>query len=374
MVAKRDKAHTAELARELRAKMEALDTSTREQKLHSQLARERAKFKTAEAQRKQAVKAEAELRELLGLTLDMKTHKVKEGKIKPRERKSRVEEATAVLLYSDLHVEETVVAATVNGENEFNVAISRERNTSLAVGALWMLESIRSQQKASGFKVRDMIFAIIGDLITNSIHDDSMESNELGPAEALIEAKTQAIYMINALLTDPELERIHIPCCHGNHDRMTKLIRHGTKAANSLALILYADLAQHYASEPRVTFQIAAGSMEYVNVYGHDIRFTHGDDVRYGGGIGGLTIPLRKKILAWNNTRFADITNIGHFHQVMSDRNFVVNGSMIGYNAYAQAIGASWEPPAQAFYLLDKRHGKRLFTPLFVEKDKAERW
>lgn len=125
--------------------------------------------------------------------------------------------------------------------------------------------------------------------------------------------------------------------------------------------------AKLYAKEPRVVFDIAAGNMFYIEVYGRKIRWTHGDDVRYFGGVGGITIPIRKAIDSWNLSIHAHLTCMGHWHQVTDARDFVVNGSLIGYTAYAQAIKARFEPAAQAFFLLDRRRGKRLFSPIQVQ-------
>ncbi len=44
----------------------------------------------------------------------------------------------------------------------------------------------------------------------------------------------------------------------------------------------------------------------------------------------------------------------------------VTNGSLIGYNAYAQKIGASPEPPMQAFFLIDQERGLCHMTKIWV--------
>ena len=44
----------------------------------------------------------------------------------------------------------------------------------------------------------------------------------------------------------------------------------------------------------------------------------------------------------------------------------IVNGSLIGWNAYAQSIRAQFEEPRQAWFLVDKARGKTLVSPLWV--------
>ena len=61
---------------------------------------------------------------------------------------------------------------------------------------------------------------------------------------------------------------------------------------------------------------------------------------------------MNKAIAQRNRTRTADIYCAGHFHQVFDGGNFVQNGSMIGYNAFAMAIKAAYEPPAQVMFAI----------------------
>ena len=53
--------------------------------------------------------------------------------------------------------------------------------------------------------------------------------------------------------------------------------------------------------------------------------------------------------------------------QFFDGGNFISNGSLIGYNAFAVKIGASYEPPRQAFCLIDSKRGKTGVFPIFVE-------
>jgi hypothetical protein len=320
----------------------------------------------ADRQRKAAVRDAQDLQHALEVALDVQSRQ-DELVVQPRERTSGIHEATAVLLYSDLHPEEVVTPDTVSNLNEFNLEIAQQRNDDLIVGARWMLDTVRARGDHPGFVVRDVVLAMLGDVISNTIHPELAESNSLLPADAILFVQQMCQDVIDGLLADEEIAQIYIPCCHGNHDRLTPRIRHQTKAGNSLAWILYHTLAGHYADEPRVRFDIARGNMVYSEIYDHTIRWTHGDDIRYHGGVGGLTIPMRKAIDSWNQSRPAALTCCGHWHQFIDHRDFVVNGSLIGYTAYAQAIKARWEPAAQAFFLLDRDRGKRIASPILLQ-------
>lgn len=356
-----------DMVRDLAAEAAQDAAAEREYRLRLDADAAKARAASAERQRKIAVDEAKSTREALDVALQVKSASFDERAIVPRERASGIHEATAVLMYSDIHPDEVVDPATVSGLNEFNPTIARERNERLAIGVRWMLDAVRAHHGRAGFKIRDFLLAFLGDLISNTIHPELAENNSMMPADAVLFASELCVQIIDSILADPEIERIVIPCCHGNHDRMTTKIRHSTKAGNSLAWILYHNLAARYADEKRVEFSIARGNMIYTTVYEHNVRWTHGDDVRYWGGVGGITIPLRKAIDSWNKSRHADLTGLGHFHELLDHRDFVVNGCMIGYSPFAQAIKARWEPAAQAFFLLDKKRGKRMFSPIFVQ-------
>lgn len=270
-------------------------------------------------------------------------------------------QATAVLCCSDWHVGELVDPGQVAGLNEYNPAIAKKRLERLAVGTGWVLDAL-----AGGWQIRDLVLWLGGDIITGYLHDDQRESNSMSPTEEMLFARERIIGIIRYLL-DRSIERIVVPCSFGNHGRTTHRPRCSTAAKNSYEWLLYQMLALEFAADPRVDFEVASGAHLYTEVYGRTIRWHHGDAVRYQGGVGGVTIPLNKAIARWDDARQADYTVIGHFHQLTDLGHAVVNGSAIGYGAYSLQIGASPETPAQAFFLIDERWGKRLLTPIYLE-------
>lgn len=281
--------------------------------------------------------------------------------ITPREHGSMLREGTALVMASDWHIEEEVRPEAVANRNRYNVEIARQRMTRFFESTLW---AIRFNRQV--FKVRDCILWLGGDLITNYLHPDNVETNLLSPVQAIALAQQAIGDGIRFLLGDPELERLVIPCNDGNHGRLTDKMRAAARVDNSIEWLLYTSLAREFAGEPRVQFQIAAGAHTYLDVYDRTIRFTHGDDIRYGGGVGGITIPIMKALARWDTVRRADLTCMGHFHQLTSIRELIVNGSLIGFNAYAMSIGARFEEPAQAFHMLDPLRFKGLSIPLWV--------
>ena len=158
-------------------------------------------------------------------------------------------------------------------------------------------------------------------------------------------------------------------CKAGNHSRITPKVRASTELGNSLELALYVSMMKRYQGNPRVKFHIEPSYYSIVNILGTRVRFHHGHAVAYGGGVGGLHIPLRKAIKSWNETARADLDIMGHYHSFLehTTAKYMVNGSLIGYSAYAERVKAVIEPPLQGYCLIHKKYGVTRPTPIFAE-------
>lgn len=283
--------------------------------------------------------------------------------ITPRERNSGLREGTALVLASDWHIEEEVRPETVADRNRYNVEISGKRMTRFFEAVRWAVDFNRQ-----AFLIRDLVLWLGGDLITNYLHPDNVETNLLSPVQAIAYAQASIAAGIRYLLEDPKLERIVIPCNDGNHGRLSEKMRSAARIENSIEWLLYTMLAREFAGEKRVQFLIAEGSQLYYDVYGRTIRFTHGDTTKYGGGVGGITIPIYKALSRWDTVRRAHLTCMGHYHQFISLADLIINGSLIGYSPYSLSIGARYEAPSQAFTMLDPVRFKSVSMPLWVSE------
>ena len=268
-------------------------------------------------------------------------------------------ESAAVVVWSDHHSEEEVLPGQVSGKNEFNLEIYDRRFSQLVHGTLAWLNI--EQQKTS---IKTLVIALLGDFFTNNIHEDAAESNLLAPMDAAYNAQNHLIGGIDYILehTPSDLELL-IVCHSGNHARTTKKQRIATEAGNSLEHFMYYVMRDHYKGTPRVKFQIAEGYHSYVTFFDkYTVRFHHGHQLRYSGGVGGLTVPANKAIAQWNKARLANLDVFGHYHTRFDGGNFLCNGSLIGYNAFAVAIKASYEKPSQTFFIINKKFVDKVMT------------
>jgi len=159
---------------------------------------------------------------------------------------------------------------------------------------------------------------------------------------------------------------IVVPCHSGNHARTTHKTRIAGEKGHSLEYFMYRNLAKQFGAEDRITFLISEGYHSFLNVYDVLVRWHHGHAIKYQGGVGGLYIPVNKAINQWNKVRHADLDVFGHFHQCRDGGNFISNGSLIGWNSYAEFIKADFEVPKQQMFVIDKKHGRTCNWPIYV--------
>jgi len=290
------------------------------------------------------------------------TGDVRKYNIKPRLSK-KDGEATPLLVWSDWHSEEKVEARTTGGKNKYTLAIAEARAARVVQSSLKLLE-----EDAKQVTISDVAVFLLGDFITGNIHEENVENAQLLPVEACLFAQGLIESNIDFLLSKTSYNYTFY-CKVGNHSRITKKVHVSTELGNSLELAMYVSMMKRYKDNPRVKFHIEPSYFSIVDIMGTRVRFHHGHAVAYGGGIGGLHIPLRKKIKSWNETSRADFDIMGHYHGFLenSTLKYMVNGSLIGYNAYAERIGCVLEPPIQGYCLIHKKYGVTRLTPVFGE-------
>lgn len=281
-----------------------------------------------------------------------------------RQAENERADAVACGVASDWHVEEEVDPGAVHGLNAYNLDVAKARAERFFRNLL-RLTNITARDS----KITTIYLALLGDFFSGWIHKELLAANLLAPGDAARFCLGLLFSGIDFLLRESSyiLEGDMIP---GNHGRMTEQVHFSDPAGTSLESFMYHALAARYEGNPRVRLRVSAHAVVYRHFFEKfKMRLLHGYEVKYGGGVGGITIPLNKAIAQWDIAVRADLTVLGHFHQLFDGGNFVVNGSLIGYNTYAQAIKAKFEEARQAFFLIHARHGgqKGLTAPIWLD-------
>lgn len=257
--------------------------------------------------------------------------------------------AIPMFIWSDWHVEERVDRAKVLNKNEYNLEIARRRATKCAESTVKMIRHTRESSRV------DSVFLFLGgDFITGDIHDELAETNLLGPAEATVFAYELLVQGLKTIAAEKYLKTIRIACAVGNHGRTTPKMRFKNGTEKSFESIIYAMLASQFTGK-RFQWEISAGGVGMSEISSNFfVRTAHGHQIKYQGGIGGLTIPLTKWIHRQDQTIPAGWNMIGHHHVYgLPTGRCLANSSLIGWSEYATEHGFPFEPAQQAGCIFD---------------------
>lgn len=275
--------------------------------------------------------------------------------------KSVKDQAVPIIQYSDWHVEERIEKSTTGGLNEYNPDIAKARSERVVLNTLKLINKERQD-----VTIKELVVCLGGDFINNYLHEHDVQMNFMSPIQAALFAKELLKKALLTLANNAKVDRIIVVCVRGNHGRQTKRMSPSTDYRMNLEAIIYHGLKQEL--QQPFEWHIPDSELAYFDVLGRKIRAFHGHQVSYQGGVGDLTVPLNKLIQKWDKTVRADWNLMHHYHRVwMPTSNCSLNGSLCGWNSYAQSIGAAFERPMQVFHLLDSKKGFTTRMPIFCE-------
>lgn len=354
------------ICRAIRSKINLPKKSEQPFKITEQviLRRENAEIKNLKKQLEEAVKDYEALSDLYDIALALKTQNISSIQapvIKPNN--SIKSEATAIVQLSDTHFGKIILPATVNGLNEHNPDIAKKRMEKLAENLLSLVNKERSD-----VKIENLVLGLGGDFMENSmLHDHSQMATAFSQMEELLFSRELLHKFIKTVAENGKFKKILIPCVRGNHSRTTKKMNSTIDYRTNFEALLYNLLKQDFGDSMFEWYAPDSDICEF-KVYDKRIRSLHGWQVKSGGGIGGLTIPLNKYILRMDQISKCDYNLMHHYHSLSyPTANCTLNGSLCGYDTFAMQIGATFQKPMQSFQLLDKNRGFTIKAPIFCD-------
>jgi hypothetical protein len=287
-------------------------------------------------------------------------------------KKASKHRGTPFLLLSDLHLDEVVQPAEVLGMNAYNRKIAEMRLTKTFQGAAKI-----TRDYWTGITYDGIVVPLMGDLYSGDIHEELTQTNEDTLLGSILHWTDHLAAGIS-LLAD-EFGKVHVPVVVGNHSRRTRKPRSKFRARDNFDWFTGQLLAKMFKNDKRVTFDVSESPDTVVNVYGHKVMVTHGDQANGGNGIGGAFMPIMR-LDAKKRARSAavqqpfDLMLLGHWHTLMFAPNFVVNGTTKGYDEYAFTSNFGYEEPSQALFVMTPEHGKTYTAPVFCADRVKEGW
>lgn len=322
---------------------------------------------------KEALGEIEKLRREIGTLRDAQIHTSNFSPIKIPTPSASKKEAVAFINAGDWHVDEVVDPASVNGLNKFNLDIAKKRANTLWQVSLNLLDMCRSKNN-----INTLVVPLLGDFMSGWIHEELMIYNSMSPNKAMLELFDMLGSGLQFLADNAGVKKIIVvPVC-GNHARLTHRPHNKYLQQTSFEWAVYEFLVKHFKAKENkiIHFKLPEGYFNLINIYDRVIRIHHGNNIRYGGGIGGVHIPLRKAIDKWNSGIKADRDILGHWHTEFWDEDYLLNGSLIGYSEYSIKIKAPYQRPMQSFFIEHPKYGMTARFPIVLEEkpDTSEYW
>lgn len=266
------------------------------------------------------------------------------------------------LFLSDLHWGEVVRSEEIGGINFYDMEEAQRR--------------LQSTVQKSCVLLRDhvvgdypgIVLCLGGDMISGSIHEELEQTNDGTVAEQMLNLFENLQASIQVLAE--EFGRVHVPCVTGNHGRMNRKWQAKQRAHLSYEWLMYQFLERAFVNDSRVSFQIPEGPDADYELLGTRYRLTHGDTFKGGDGIIGPIGPVTRGALKRGRMATAmgspfDMLLLGHWHTLTWGANFIINGSLKGFDEYAMTLSVTPEPAAQALWLTTETHGRTIQLPVY---------
>lgn len=282
--------------------------------------------------------------------------------------------AIPCLMLTDIHWDEVVTPAEVEGYNAYNRAIAEMRVKKAFTGAIKIARNYFAGVKYDGFQL-----FLGGDLMSGIIHEELLETNQGTLCESILTVVEPLEAGINLLAK--EFGKVNITSVVGNHGRRTRKPRAKFRAKDNFDWLVYKLIEKYMRGRKDVTIQVSESADAPVNVYGTKYRLTHGDQFKGGSGIAAELSPLligshRKSKRQSAIGKPYDVLVMGHWHQTLwlPSKGLIMGGSVVGYSEYSYMSNFSPEPPQCSLWVTTPERGITLCSPVFVQDRKAEGW
>lgn len=266
-------------------------------------------------------------------------------------------EMVPIVFTSDFQFGEVIKASELDGMNAYNKDIFAERYETLITKSI---DLAFNHTGASGFP--GVFYLRGGDAISGNIHEELSDTNDLSAIPACRELLAHEREGIKRLRD--AFGRVHVISIPGNHGRTTLKSRAKSYVDFSYETMLSWWLASSFEDDTRVTFQTPDSGDAFFNVLGWNFLLSHGDRMGSRGGAGfvgpSATIARGHMKLMQNwmlSGHKIDYVLTGHLHTSLKLPGSFANGSLAGYNEYAQVIRANPDSAKQWLLCVSEEYG-----------------
>jgi hypothetical protein len=285
----------------------------------------------------------------------------------PKEQAAR--RGVVNLLLSDLHLDEVVDLAQVNGRNAYNRRIAEMRLQATVHRTIRL-----ARDYVTGIHYDGVQVWWGGDSISGTIHDELSRTNEgQGPLDS---CEFWADRIAGAFVTLADhFGRVRIVSVPGNHGRSTKKPEAKNAIRSSYDWALTRNVHRELKSDERFSWNVPESLTVREQLLGSTYLFEHGDNFQGGDQIAG---PIRPVMMGFYRRLSEgdpfDRVIVGHFHQYAAIPQAIMNGSLVGYSEHSLRKAYRFQQPEQAWWVETPENGACFQQAIRPMDRKAEGW
>lgn len=271
-----------------------------------------------------------------------------------------------VLFASDFQWGEKISAAQLDGVNEFNLQVARDRYELLITKVIDICRYHAGKPHS-----RRIVYVRGGDMVSGDIHQELRETNEAmstGQVVDLVENEAAGVAALRSVFD--EVIVISVP---GNHGRTTMKPQSKGYAETNYDTLSAWMLEREFKADPGVKFYTPASGDALFEIYGWRFCLTHGDRIGSRGGMGFIgpaaTIArgMKKNYDYWSRLGVhIDYQLVGHFHTYLELELGFANGSLPGLSEYARDFRASPARASQLLFFVHPEQGVTSRWPIYL--------
>jgi hypothetical protein len=299
---------------------------------------------------KKLIEYATNLKQIADTSSHLKAPKFVKHKEKPAgtNRKS-----SAILQLSDLH---------------FGSIIPEEAGISIGYNPELAVDLMHSVVNGCGSFIDEKNYSLPVEELVISLNGDIMEilnhgQNQLEITEQIILAQDILFTSLSALSKLAPKTRVYVTS--GNHDRLESLKRVPTdnRFVRSYMNLIANNLAKYL---PNIEFYTSPSYHCWFNVQSMRVVQFHGDSIKGGAGVGGITPSLMRYAYRLNQKQQFDLALMGHFHSSqLIDGRIAVNGCLSGDTAFTNYLALKSDR-CQNLLFVDNIYGLNQFNRIWL--------
>ena len=263
-------------------------------------------------------------------------------------------EVGLVVPLGDWHAGEVIKAEEMDGFNEYNWGIGKERmGTFVAKVREW------AALQRKGYIINRVYIPVLGDLINGDIHiEEYLPTNEFPVPVQTAEAGRLLASVVLAFAAD--FSEVIVDCLGAdNHGRRTKRPASKTAAQNNHNYLIYEIAKGLLSQQKRVTMRFHLPLKAQIEIEGRSVLASHGHENRAWMGIPYYGIERaegREARKRMRKNRPYTFHLMAHWHQYVDFGGYFINPALCGSSEY-DAVAGRFGDPGQATFLMHRTHG-----------------